>query len=175
MTTGDAAFTIGCSWEKSKLSLGLLCHVQGHLKLEQVQDRFSSSLLAPKVGNCPKYEKLFSCLVTFCGYVFSKTLPPEAVDLNKLIYERKLHPGESLEQVVDDWMEKRYGELMPAWEVMVIPMSRSNNNNDEVKDGIEETIIAFKMHHVFADGYSLLHLLDILTNAKASNAFYSGR
>ncbi|OXA52009.1 hypothetical protein Fcan01_13876 [Folsomia candida] len=147
VTTGDAAFTIGCSWEKSKLSLGLLCHVQGHLKLEQVQDRFSSSLLAPKVGNCPKYEKLFSCLVTFCGYVFSKTLPPEAVDLNKLIYERKLHPGESLEQVVDDWMEKRYGELMPAWEVMVIPMSRSNNNNDEVKDGIEETIIAFKMHH----------------------------
>jgi hypothetical protein len=176
VSTGDSAFTIGCSWDKSKLSVGLLCHVQGHVKLEQVQSRFSSCLLEPKVvGDKPKYDKLHSCLVTFCGYVFRKVLPPDSIDLNSLIFERKLEPGETLESLMESWMEKSYAKFSPAWELMVIPVTASNNNglfsatNDaQVQDDlIQETVIAFKIHHVFADGYSLLHMLDILTGNRS--------
>jgi len=173
VSTGDSAFTIGCSWDKSKLSVGLLCHVQGHLKLEQVQSRFSRQLLEPKAlgdRDRPKYDKLFSCLVTFCGYVFRKVIPPDCINLKNLIFERKLKPGESLELLMENWMEKNYVEFSPAWELMVIPIYANNNATDESLiegETVQETVIAFKIHHVFADGYSLLHMLDALTGNKS--------
>lgn len=159
LTSGDAPFALGTSWVKHKLSVGLLLWVDGSLDLEEVQNHFYRCLLLPlNEGGGPKYEKLRASLVNFGGHIFRKSIPMEEIDIKRLIYVRALCPGESLEQFVDNWMDTRYDENCPAWEVVLIP------SKDKDKDG---TIVGFKVHHAFVDGYSLLHLLDVLTGSKA--------
>lgn len=149
ISTTDAAFALGCTWRKSKLSVGLLLKVQGQLELAQVQHKFYTSLLQHKVGNKPKYEKLYSCLVVFGGYVFRKLLPMDSLKLDKHIYVRNLKCGESLEVVIRTWMDSSYAELAPAWELMILPLTHPVG---DTTNGTYETAICFKIHHVFADG-----------------------
>ncbi|CAL8121772.1 unnamed protein product [Orchesella dallaii] len=167
ISTTDAAFAIGCSWKKSKLSVGLLLQVQGQVELAQVQNKFYTSLLQQKVGNKPKYEKLYSCLVTFGGYVFRKLLPMDSLQLDKHIYVRNLKGGESLDHVIQEWMEQSYAEYAPAWEVMMVPFVPETGD----KSRVYQTAVCFKIHHVFADGYSLLHILDTLTDHRSGSPY----
>lgn len=150
VSTTDAAFAIGCSWRKSKLSVGLLLRVQGQLELAHVQNKFYTTLLQPKTGNKPKYEKLYSCLVTFGGYVFRKLLPMDSIQLDRHIFVRKMEREESLETVIQEWMEKSYIEYSPAWEMMIVPFPM---NFGSIASTPYETALCFKIHHVFADGY----------------------
>lgn len=167
VSTTDAAFAIGCSWRKSKLSVGLLLQVQGQLELTQVQHKFYTTLLQPKVGNRPKYEKLYSCLVTFGGYVFRRLLPMDSIKLDRHIYVRKIGEGESLEYVIQKWMEKNYHECSPAWEMMIVPSLVANNGSPFDSERYE-TAICFKIHHVFADGYNQTKILTFCISYKKS-------
>ncbi|CAL8143426.1 unnamed protein product [Orchesella dallaii] len=82
------------------------------------------------------------------------------MDITEHVVERRMEEGEIWEEFLVKWMLEKWKDLKPCWEMVLIPLA----SNGEER---ERTGIGFKIHHAFADGYSLLHILDKLTGCQS--------
>jgi len=141
----------GNSHEKSIVNFGCVLHVKSSaIKVEQLRELWKDKFLGNDLQGLLGYENLSLCVETFGGYSFGKRVKIDS--LEKLIHERNVDDGKCLEEVVAEWLLEKYSKDSPCWELILVPLESAN-----------ETAVAFKIHHAFADGYSVLHILDKLT------------
>jgi len=67
-------------------------------------------------------RKAVLLLVNFGGYVFRKLLPIGSLELDKHTCVRNLKYVESLDCVIQKWMEQSYMEYAPSWKVMMVSL-----------------------------------------------------
>lgn len=141
---------------QSVVNFGLVCRIDGEISLIDFQKKFSQKFLTHETENSHKhkfqYERLHYALVTFLGFAFFQRI--DQININELIYVRNINEqrGQVLEELISDWILEKYKENSPCWEIIIIPMKNTN-----------QTAIAIKLHHTLADGYSLVYILDKLT------------
>lgn len=128
-------------------SIGFLLRIHGTIEVSQLRAHFTKTFLRGEQGKW-KYDRLFTSIQQFLGYPFFSEL--KSLDLSRQIYGVHLTKEELLETYLASWLRKPYPEGNACWEIVVI----------------ERVGVAFKIHHAIADGYSAVHFLDKLTQAK---------
>jgi hypothetical protein len=142
----------GPSETHSVVNFGFVCKVDSDkINLEDLRDLFIRKFLGPERRGVPGYENLLYSVIIFGGYPFGKRATK--IDIQELIHEGDLKQGEFLEDLLSTWILSKYHKNSPSWEMLMVPLKATS-----------QTAIAFKIHHAFADGYSLLHIFDRLTD-----------
>lgn len=145
----------GSGHKYSIVNFGLVGRFEGQVEVEDVRKLFTQKFLGNEGGSSNKkeYERFHYSLVTFGGFAFFKKI--SQIDINDKILVKNLDDkeGKILEDLLSEWILEKYKENSPCWEIIIIPMRATN-----------QTAFAIKMHHAIADGYSLLYILDQLTD-----------
>ncbi|CAL8143427.1 unnamed protein product [Orchesella dallaii] len=152
----DCMFAPDSSSKRPLANFGFFMIIEGKIGVEELRSHFQTCFLNENEDN--RYEKLYSHLERFGGYIFRATAP--TLDINEHVVERRMEEGEIWEEFLVKWMLEKWKQLKPCWEIIVVPLKRNGMEN-------EETIVAFKIHHGLADGYSLIHILDKLTGCQS--------
>ena len=98
------------------------------------------------------HPRLFSYLVQFGGYAFQKRV--NSIDVEYHIQEVTVPPHQSLQTYMAELIAAPYEPNKPFWKLLVFPSPDIDN----------EVIVVFKTYHGLADGYSVTHILDTLTD-----------
>jgi hypothetical protein len=156
----DAMNCPGNGENKPVVNFGVVCRVDGELNLEGLQQRFSEMFLGYENNSSEasikfSFDRLHCSIVTFGGFVFFKRI--DQIDINNHIYMKHLKEDQCLEDLLSTWILSKYQKSSPCWEIIVVPLRTTN-----------ETAVAIKLHHAIADGYSLLYILDQLTENASS-------
>lgn len=141
------------------MSVGTSLRVQGHVETERLINRFQQCFLADDVKH--RYANLYCYFELYCGYVFKRRV--ENLVLKDHFIENTLPSGMNPEEYLQKWLVtdtfRHKPEGQPCWQVLIL---RKGSNGDK-----EETIISIKMHHGMIDGYSIVHMIDKLTDSKS--------
>lgn len=149
----DCMFSnVGNGWEKSTVNVGFVCQIDGVLNVAEVRELFVVKFFSNGV---PAYDRLRSTIEIWGKFGFFKKLGE--VDVNRKILEKTLPEGQILEDFVVSWMLEKYEENSSCWEIIVVGWV-----------GFDKTVVGFKIHHAFADGYTLLYILEKLTGNSSS-------
>lgn len=110
-------------------------------------------------------------IITFFGHFFTKKV--ETINLNRHIRTIKrgnnISDNELLTMVGNDNSLFEGGGL-PPWELLVVDDNCENNfdkNGENSEKSGNGTFVILKVHHAIMDGYSILHLVDKLTDNKS--------
>ncbi|CAL8143428.1 unnamed protein product [Orchesella dallaii] len=152
----DCMMVADSSSKRPIVNFGFLLIIEGRIGLSELRAHFQTCFLNENEEN--RYEKFYSHLESIGGHVFRATA--STLDINEHVVERRMERGKKLEKFLVDWIHEEWKQLKPCWEMILVPLNRNGGAN-------EQTGIAFKIHHAFADGYSLLHILDRLTGCKS--------
>lgn len=136
------------------INFGLVCKIEGQIGVEDMQKLFSQKFLASEESNPSQllYERLHCSLVTFGGFSFFQKISHTNVEESIYVKNLNDNEGQTLEDLISKWILTKYKTNSPCWEIMLVPLR-----------AINQTALAMKIHHAFADGYSVLYILDKLT------------
>ena len=140
---------------KLKQNVGLFLRLprNQNVSIHWIRQKFESHFLQMDKSGKPVHPNLFSYFVQFGGYPFRKLV--SSIDVGHHIQEAVVPPHQSLQSYLAELIVSPYEPNTPFWKLLVFSSPDVDN----------EMIVVLKIHHGLADGYTLIHILDTLTNS----------
>lgn len=133
--------------------------LEGNLDFEQFRTNFHKNVVLKKASNgelhSPEYQQYFAKWLGFLFWKWEKAfdikehmrhLNPE--DIDKVVTE------EELRKIIKEQTWEPFTTQKSPWEFLYVPNYKENGS---VK--ADKSVLIFRVHHGFCDGFSILHLL----------------
>ena len=144
-----------CMGSNPKQNIGFLLRIPRNqsVSINWIRQKFETSFLKMDQNGDPMHPRLFSYLVQFGGYAFQKRV--SSIDIEYHIQEITVPTHQSLEAYLVKLLAAPYEPNKPFWKLLVFPSPDIDN----------EMNVVLKIHHGLADGYTLIHIIDTLTDS----------
>ena len=135
--------------ERSVYNVGCSVRVSGLISIDLLRAKCKKLISNAIDSNGEKmYPRMEQTMELFGGYGFRRQA--KRFDINTNIREVILK-DKSVPTFEAEWISQGYPEESPPWELALISLVDA-----------EETYILMKIHHSFADAYSLLYILNLV-------------
>ncbi|CAG7815108.1 unnamed protein product [Allacma fusca] len=172
LTTISSSFVIKIPFvyhhpKNTILVYGLL---EDHLDIPKFRDSFLQLLESKDLKGNPIYPEMKMYIKNYCGFFFWKSVPDFSIENHVRIYDNSLLDAlatedldltelnsETVVRLAQNIIKRPFPVKQSPWEFLLYHNKIQENTPES--DCVKKTMVAIRLHHSLADGYSLFNLV----------------